>query len=312
MLHVTLLGVSGMMPVVDRWLSSAFIESNGGAYLIDCGEGTQYSARKYNCNLGKLRAVFFTHYHLDHILGLPGLLTTLNNLSRKEPLSIFGPTGLQHYIEPLLKVLPNLNYSVVPYDLGEKQNTIMFDNMKIESAPMEHTIPCLAYSFQVLRCGKFQEDKADKLNLETKEWSLLQLGYRIRKDGQTYCNTDLFGPPRKGIKVTYATDTRPNSVLEQIAKNSDLAILEGMYTGIDNDNGVRLSYMEQNAQSNKHMMFQEAAQIARNASVKELWLTHYSPMNTKPQNGLKEVKKIFQNTICGYCGLEVLMEFERK
>ena len=196
MLDVCLLGTGGMMPLPYRWLTSLMVRYNGSSLLIDCGEGTQIAIKEKGWSFKPIDVICFTHYHGDHISGLPGLLLTMGNADRKEPLTLIGP---------------------------------------------------------------------------------------------------------KGLKITYATDTRPTESILENAKHADLFICEGMYGEKDK---------LKKAKEYKHMTFYEAAELAKAAEVKEMWLTHYSPSLNRPEEYLKDARDIFGNTVASRDGQSVELVFE--
>lgn len=291
MLDVCLLGTGGMMPLPDRWLTSLLIRYNGRMILIDCGEGTQIPLKMAEWGFRTIDAVLFTHYHADHIAGLPGFLLTLGNSGRVEPLTLMGPSGLKKVVEGLTVISPALPYELRLIELSNIENTeICISDIFIKSIPVDHNLPCLSYCIELKRQGKFDVERAKKLSIPVNCWNLLQKG-EIITVGDSVINPEMvLGEPRKGIKVCYCTDTRPTEDLVEFIRDSDLFICEGMY-GDEDDAGK--------AVLKKHMMFSEAGLLAKRGSVKELWLTHYSPSLTKPEEYIDAVRTVFTNTVAG-------------
>jgi len=289
MLDVCLLGTGGVVPLPNRWLSSLLIKCNGRMMLIDCGEGTQISLRMAAWGFKAIDAILFTHYHADHIAGLPGLLLTLGNSGRAEPLTLLGPPGLKKIVEGLTVISPILPYELKLIELSiiESVETCLND-LVIKSLPVEHTLPCIAYSLELKRQGKFDVERAIHLKIPVNYWNRLQKGMTITLADQTIGPQMVLGELRKGIKVCYCTDTRPTIGLVEFIQDSDLFICEGMY-GDQIDSGK--------AEQKKHMMFSEAGFLAKQGKVKELWLTHYSPSLTEPQEYIETVRTIFPKTI---------------
>lgn len=303
MLDVCLLGTGGMMPLPDRWLTALLLRHNGRLLLIDCGEGTQIPFKMAGWGFKSLDAILLTHYHADHCAGLPGLLLTLGNSGREEPLVIVGPPGLKEVLTGLLVVCPELPFEVRYLELeADKPSEICLNSFKISSLPLDHAIACLGYSVEIDRKGKFLAEKARELNIPQNYWKALQKGDSITLDGRTISPEDVLGEPRRGIKLCYCTDTRPVSDLQAFIDKSDLFICEGMYG--DDENLPK-------AMDKKHMTFTEAAELAREGNVEELWLTHYSPSLTNPEEYLENSLKVFPNTLSGSDLMKKTLNFSR-
>lgn len=291
MINVTLIGTGGMVPLPERFLASCLIEYNGRSVLIDCGEGTQISLHKGRLSMNKIDTILITHCHADHVSGLPGLLLTIGNQGRTEPLNIIAPRGSTRYINSLLVVCGYLPYEVRIAELHDtKPQEFEQIGLKITSIPLKHHINCLGYSLELSLKPHFQPDKAEKLNIPVKFWRLLHSGNSVKVDDNTFTPDMVLGEPRRPIKVSYVTDTRPVKHIKDIVKDSDLFICEGMY-------GEDEQY--DNAVEKMHMIFSEAASIAKEAGVRELWLTHFSPSMAKPEDFINYASGIFPNAKIG-------------
>lgn len=301
MLDVCLLGTGGMMPLPYRWLTSLMLRYNGKSILIDCGEGTQIAMREKGWSPKPIDIICFTHYHADHISGLPGMLLTMGNAERTEPLMLIGPKGLSRVVNALRVIAPELPFEIQCKEIEGDSQDFTFDGFTIRSFKVNHNVLCYGYSVSIPRGGKFDKDRALAQNIPMKFWSRLQKGEVIEEDGNTYTPDMVLGERRKGLKVTYCTDTRPTTSISENAQGSDLLILEGMYGEPE-----KLA----KAKENKHMTMYEAAKIAAACEVPELWLTHYSPSLTHPEEYLGEVRKIFANTIAAKDGRSVELVFE--
>lgn len=301
MLEICLLGTGGMMPLPYRWLTSMMARYNGSSILIDCGEGTQIALKEKGWSPNPIDVMCFTHFHADHISGLPGMLLAMGNSDRTDPLTIIGPKGVTQVVESLRIIARELPFEINYIEISGKNQTFEMDGYRINAFRVNHNVLCYGYSIEVDRAGKFDPEKAKKNNIEMKYWSRLQKGETIEADGRILTQDMILGPARKGLKVTYCTDTRPCENIVENAKNSDLFICEGMYGEPD-----KLD----KAKEHKHMTFYEAAHIAKDAKVKELWLTHYSPSLPKPAVYMDEVKAIFENTIAAKDGRTVDLAFE--
>ncbi len=303
MLDICLLGTGGMMPLPYRWLTSMMARYNGSSILIDCGEGTQIAMKEKGWSPKPIDVMCFTHYHADHISGLPGMLLTMGNADRVEPLLLIGPKGLERTVNALRVIAPELPFKIVFHELQENEESISFGDLTIKAFRVNHNVICYGYSLEVKRAGKFELERALEYGIEKKYWSRLQKGETIEEDGNLYTPDMVLGEARKGIKVCYCTDTRPTDSIVTHAASSDLFICEGMYGEPEKKDKAR---------EYKHMTFYEAADMAKKAEVKELWLTHFSPSLTRPEEYLKEVRKIFEATYTAKDGRTIELKFEEE
>lgn len=279
------------MPLRNRWLTSLLLRVNGKMILIDCGEGTQIPLKETGWGLKAISVVLFTHYHGDHVAGLPGFLLTLGNSGRTEPLILAGPPGLEKVVSGLTVISPQLPFPVYLMELSDQTQTeFSLEGLTIRSMPVEHMLPCLAWCVELKRQGKFDIDKAKELQIPIRYWNLLQKGQNVNHEGQIFQPEMVLGSPRKGIKVCYCTDSRPAKGLVGFIQDADLFVCEGMY-GDPAD--------QPKAVEKKHMTFNEAAVLAREGEVRELWLTHFSPSLAQPEIHLENAKGIFPTTVTG-------------
>ncbi len=289
------------MPLPYRRLTALMARFQGSSILIDCGEGTQIGIKEKGWTFKPIDVICFTHYHADHISGLPGLLLTMGNAGRTEPLLMIGPKGLTHVVNSLRVIAPDLPFPIEFYELSEKEESIQLENYRIRAFRVNHNVVCYGYSIEIDRVGKFDSVKAKEQGIPVKYWSRLQKGETIEMEGKILTPDMVLGPPRKGIKCTYTTDTRPVSRIAECAKDSDLFICEGMYGEMDK---------KEKAIEHKHMTFYEAAALAKEANAASLWLTHYSPSLVKPDPFMADVKKIFPNAVAGKDGMSTTLVFE--
>ncbi|TYQ17714.1 UNVERIFIED_CONTAM: ribonuclease Z [Acetivibrio alkalicellulosi] len=291
MLDVCLLGTGGMMPLPHRWLTSLLIRYNGRMILIDCGEGTQIPLKMAEWGFKAIDVILFTHYHADHIAGLPGLLLTLGNSGREEKVTIMGPPGLKKVVEGVTVISPQLPFPLELVELSDSEESEQYkSNIFITSIPVDHTLTCVSYSIEIKRQGKFDVEKAKNLNIPMNYWGRLQKGETIIMEDKVIKPEMVLGESRKGIKICYCTDTRPTEGLVPFVEKADLLICEGMYGHVDDSH---------KAVEKKHMTFYEAAILAKHGGVDELWLTHYSPALNDPEEYIHDTKAIFANTIAG-------------
>jgi len=291
MIDVALVGTGGMMPLPGRFLSSMLCRVNGRMILFDCGEGTQVSLRLLGWGFKQIDMICFTHFHGDHVSGLPGLLLTMANAERTEPLKLFGPTGLEHVVKSLCVIAQDLPFPLEFYE-WDGRNIYNEGTLTIKTLPLHHRAPCFAYSVELSRRGKFDPARAKDQNIPLQIWSALQKqnDEPIVYNGITYTSDMVLGEPRKGLKLVFCTDTRPVAALPSFVQDADLFICEGLYGDADK---------QEKTASRKHMTFQEAAQIARQANAHEMWLTHFSPAMPDPYNYLDNATAIFTNTKVG-------------
>lgn len=302
MLEVCLLGTSGMMPLPNRWLTALMTRLNGSSLLIDCGEGTQVAIREKGWSFHGIDVICFTHYHGDHISGLPGLLLSMGNAERKEPVTLIGPKGLERVVGALRTIAPELPFPLEFHELTEAEETIFCRGYEIEAYKVNHNVLCYGYSVVVRRGGRFFPERAAENHVPQKYWNRLQKGETIEEDGVYFTPDMVLGPPRRGIRLSYCTDTRPTKSIVAHAAEADLFVCEGMYGEDDKMN---------KALEHKHMTFYEAAKLAKAANVRELWLTHYSPSLIRPEEFLSETRKIFPATYAGKDGKTVVLEFDK-
>lgn len=301
MLDICLLGTGGMMPLPYRWLTSLMARYNGKSILIDCGEGTQIAMKEKGWSPKPIDIICFTHFHADHISGLPGMLLTMGNAERTEPLLLIGPKGLTKVVTALRVIAPELPFEIECMELTEAEQTLSFDGFRIEVFKVNHNVVCYGYNIVIDRVGKFDVEKAKEQGIEQRYWNRLQKGETIETEQGILTPGMVLGPPRKGIKLTYCTDTRPTDSIVRNAKEADLFICEGMYGEPEK---------QKKAKEYKHMTFYEAATLAKEANVKEMWLTHYSPSLVRADDYMKDVRKIFPNAVAGKDGMSVNLLFE--
>ena len=289
------------MPLPYRKLTALMTRYNGSNLLIDCGEGTQVAIREKGWSVHDLDVICFTHYHADHISGLPGLLLTLGNADRTKPVHMIGPKGLERVLNALRTIAPELPFPIEYHEITEKEQDFEMNGYCIHAFRVNHNVTCYGYTLEIKRQGRFDVERARRQEIPQKFWSRLQKG-EIIEDGDRVLTPEMvLGPQRKGIKLTYCTDTRPVPIIAECAKHADLFICEGMYAEKEK---------EAKARQYKHMTFYEAADLAKRAEVTEMWLTHYSPSLTRAESYMDEVHKIFPAASLGKDGRSVELEFE--
>lgn len=301
MLDVCLLGCGGMMPLPYRWLTALLTRFNGSSLLIDCGEGTQIAIKEKGWSFKPIDVICFTHYHGDHISGLPGLLLTMGNADRREPLTLIGPKGLERVVNALRVIAPELPFPIIYKEIEGAEQVFEMNGYRLKAFRVNHNVLCYGYTLEIDRAGKFDPGRAKAEEIPQMYWKHLQKGETVEYEGRLLTPDLVLGPPRKGLKLTYTTDTRPTNSIRENAKGSDLFICEGMY-GEKEKAAKAVEY--------KHMTFYEAAQLAKDAEVKELWLTHYSPSMTYAEEYMEDVRKIFPAAKAGKDKMSTELKFE--
>lgn len=300
MLDLCTLGTGGALPLPTRGLASLYVRLNGRGLLIDCGESTQTAIRLLGWGFRSIDGMLITHYHADHCGGLPGLLLSMGKAKRDEPFHIYGGPGLTHVVNGLRVIAPMLPYQVVLHELDGDDASFSMLGMDITAFPLDHSVPCYGYRFDLRRSPAFDPQKARALNVPVPLWGRLQGGETIEADGHVIHPEDVLGAPRNGISFVYATDTRPTERIVEMGRDADLMILEGMY---GNDHKMP------QALKNRHMIFHEAAALARDAGAKRLLLTHFSNCIDDPAEYLPEAQAVFPATEAASDGMEITLSF---
>lgn len=307
MLTITLLGTAATMPLPDRALSAAFAACGGHGILLDCGEGTQAAARRAGVNLGRADAVCLTHYHGDHIFGLPGLLQTLGAQGRQRPLLLVGPRGLPEVWGAVRALTGPLPYPVRLWEAGDC--TLPLDTLS-EGWPAGarlvpfatcHRVPSVGYRLELPRAGKFDPARARALEVPVPQWKLLQQGQSVEVRGSRVDPAQVLGPPRRGLSLVFSGDTAPCPALEAAAWQTDLLVCDATYA---------LPEQEDQARQWGHSTFGQSAALAARAQVRRLWLTHYSPMITEPEAQLPQAQRYFPAAECGTDGKQLILRYE--
>ena len=304
MLEFCTLGTGGTLPIPERALSSLYVRVNGQSLLIDCGEGTQVGIRRLGWGFRCLDGLLLTHFHGDHCTGLAGLLLSLEKAGRDQPFHIWGPKGLKRVVEGLCVIVPPLSYTVLLHELPPEGGETELIGLKIRAFPVDHGgIPCFGYRLTLERQAAFDPEKAKALGIPVQDWKRLQQGETVHLGLKRIRPEQVLGEPRKGITLVFSTDTRPCETLERHARDADLLILEGMYGDEEK--------MPQ-ALKNHHMIFAEAAEIARRADAGALLLTHFSTSLEDPEAYLPETREVFARTWTAHDGEIITMRYPKE
>jgi ribonuclease Z len=224
----------------------------------------------------------------------------MGNSERTEPLTMIGPRGLERVVNSLRIIAPELPFEIRYIELTAPVERLRAGSFEITAFRVHHAVPTYGYTVEIPRAGRFQVERAQALGLPVTYWHRLQKGETVEFEGETYYPEMVMGPPRKGLKVAYCTDSRPTRSIVEGARGADLFICEGMY-------GERGS--EERAAEHKHMNFAEAAALAKAAEVRELWLTHFSPALNHPEEFIDVAREIFPNAKTGTDGMSLTLKF---
>lgn len=301
MIDAILLGTGGMLPLPGRWLSSLLVRANGELILFDCGEGTQISWREQGWGFRRLAAICISHTHADHIAGLPGLLHTVANAGRVEPIDLYGPVGTAAVVQGLRAIAPVLPFELRVVELEGGTRFGLPGGLTGSCAAGEHGLPVLAFRADLPRAREFLPERAKALGVPILLWRTLQTGKPVAWDGGAARPDEVLGPLRRGLSLAYVTDTRPAPALIDLARGVDLLVCEGTY-GSEDD--------QPKAVANRHMTFREAATFAREAAAERLWLTHFSPALTDPDAFAANAQAVFVATTVGQAGLTLNLSFD--
>jgi ribonuclease Z len=304
MAEICLLGTGGMMPLKDRFLTSLYAEYNGKAVLIDCGEGTQVAIAKHGLKMSRIELILITHCHADHVAGLPGLLLSIGNSSRTEPLTIAAPGSCVPVIEKLVSICGGLPYEVelrgLPEDRPFGFPAEMVDPMlSVRTMPLSHRVSCLGYTLLLKKKPPFLPNNAKAIGVPVELWKHLHSGETVvLEDGTRVPPEAVTGPKTPPMKITYTTDSLPLEDISEFAQGADLFICEGMY-----------GLPEKKASMNEkhHMLMQDACDLASEAKAKRLWLTHYSPAEKDPAVYAGELHRIFPEAVISADGEKITL-----
>lgn len=292
------------MPMKDRGLTSIALRRNGELLLFDVGEGTQRQMTHTSISPMKVDTIFITHFHGDHFLGIPGLVQTMSLMDRERELWIYGPPGTEEKISKLLEIpVYTLKFDIKIQDL-EPGDKVKKEDYQIETTETDHFTPGIAYALvENERPGKFYPDKAKELGIEPgPKYSRLQEGKSIElSNGQTIEPEQVMGPPRPGRKVVYTGDTRPSQKILELAKGADLLIHDGTFA----------EDLEDEAEEGGHSTVEDAAEIAKEAEVEKLVLTHPSPRYSDLSDLEKQAQEIFPNSTFAEDLMEIEVELKK-
>jgi len=284
------LGTAAAIPTSERHLSALAVERKGRVLLFDCGEGTQYRLLHAGLNRARVDAVFVTHMHGDHVYGVPGLAATVGQLQRTEPMTVVGPDGLQRFLTAAADVPGNeVPYGLRIVELAEdvtERVVYETEELTVTARPLEHRVPTFGYRLQEkTRPGRLDADRARALGVEDpRKFGALKDGTPVTAaDGTTVRPEQVLGPPREGIGVAYATDTRPCDGSRALADGADLLYHDATFTDALHARAVETG----------HSTAREAAEVARDAGAQRLLLGHISARYDDPAPLVREARTVF-------------------
>lgn len=286
-MELVFLGTSSAIPTSHRNHSAVALKAFGEIFLFDCGEGTQLQMSKAKISPMKINNIFITHFHGDHILGLPGIIQSMAFRGRKNPLHIFGPKGLVE----MVSIIRNFGYFSLTFEIymHEIDDGIILEeeNYRIGCSKMNHTVLNFAYSIYEKRRPKFIREKAIALGISPgPDFGKLQQGIPVKVGDTMIQPEQVLGDERKGRKIVYSGDTTPSEQMVEFAEDADLLIHESTFEGIYGDEAYEMG----------HSTSVQAAEIAKKANVKRLILTHVSTRYKKSDILETEAKEIFENS----------------
>jgi ribonuclease Z len=276
------------MPTAQRAPAALLVRRGGDRLLFDCGEGTQRQLLRSSVGLVDLHEIFVTHFHADHVLGLPGMLKTFALRGRDVPLDIFGPRGLRDLLGSLKRVIGRLSYEVRLTEL-EPGDVLERSDYRLATFGVSHGVSSLGWSvIEAMRPGRFDVERADALGVPNgPARGALQRGEAVTvPGGKIVAPEDVLGPPRQGRKLVVTGDTAPTDEIAEAAWNADVLITEATFSEDERER----------AAETLHQTATQAAEVARRADVELLALTHLSNRYFGPEIA-REARAVFPDTV---------------
>jgi ribonuclease Z len=285
-LSVAFLGTGGAVPSARRNTASVLISRGGERLLFDCGEGTQRQMQR-SLGLVQVDEIYFTHFHADHFLGLPGLLKTYDLTERERPLTIYGPRGLRDLLQSMSRVIGRVGYKLELVEL-EPGDFIPCDGGEVRSFPVEHSVRAFGYALvEAERPGRFDPDAAIRLGVkEGPDFAALQRGESVEGSGGAVEPAQVMGELRPGRTVVITGDTAPCRETVEVSRGAELLIHDASFSEEE----------AQRAAETAHSTVGQAAAVAREAEVKLLALVHISS-RYHVGKVLDEAREVFEPTV---------------
>lgn len=295
--NIHILGTSCMVPTKDRNQIGTILEHNGNLFVFDCGEGFQRQLKIMKLPIGKIKKIFISHWHGDHVLGLNGLVQTLSNTQNVEKIQIYGPKNSKKYVKSMLNSTyfeQKIPIEVFEFEPKDNEKIKIIDNLKYEiyCAKLKHSIDCIGYLYKEKDSLNIDKEKLKKYNILENNPILK----RIKMNLPIQINDKKILPSqitykKKGLKISFIFDTRPCQGINLLSSNCDYLVIEATHL---------FSKHSQKAEETEHMSAKESAEIALENNVKNLILTHFSPRYSNIDLLEDEAKQIFENVILSY------------
>lgn len=291
MMKLVVLGTSCSNPTVERNLTAIALQFEGAWFLFDCPEGTQRQMMKSGVSYMRVHSIFLSHFHADHVLGLPGLIATMAMHERDVPLNVFGPRGTKREIEKIMDLaLMKRNFEIKVKEVSSGK-ILEGEKYSVSAVPLKHGVPCLGYCFKENdKEGTFQRETALKLGIpEGPLWSRLQKGETVKAGKKTFRPEQVmdYGKGRKGKKVAIVMDTLPSDSYFEAIKDADVLVHEAAF----------LEKHITRAKETKHCTAKQAAWVAGQTKAKKLVLVHISPRYKKNSDVENEARMEFGNVV---------------
>ncbi len=300
---VSILGCGSALPTQKHLASSQVVELRGKWFMVDCGEGTQLQLRRFKVSFNKILAVFISHLHGDHCLGLFGMISTFGMLGRTAPLRVYAPADFGPVLEQMLRMFcPNLEYEVAFHAVDTTLRQVVYEDrsLTVETLPLQHRVPCCGYLFREKpTLPHIRRDMIEFYNIPLSQINNIKNGAGwTAADGTLVPHERLVTPAARPRSYAYCSDTRYMPRLHELVTGVDLLYHEATYADAQADR----------AKLYHHSTSSQAATVARDAGVGRLMLGHFSARYDSEENILGEARRIFPNTILAREGLTVELD----
>jgi ribonuclease Z len=301
LLDLLLLGNGAMLPLPNRWLSSLVVRYGSDLILIDCGEGSQIAQRKFGWGFKRISTICLSHWHADHVAGLPGILFSIANAERTDPVHVYGPDQTIRIVRGLCEIVPHLPFELIVHELADGDRFDLLPGMQASVIAGDHrNTPQLAWRFDVSRQRRFDPVVAEQLAIPRRFWGPLQRGETIALDDRAIEPDTVLGPERRGLALGFITDSRPLPAHVPFLHDVDLLVSEATYLeSSDHEKAIAFG----------HMTMDEAVGLAQSASARRLLLTHFSATIIEPLDYADAAKALMPTAEIGVSGWTTTLSF---